>query len=283
MSGKLFQARKNKTDIEDMSKEVSENFEINLLDNLHSTITCIRIHSLHLDIGNSVNLNKNNYNSYNKEENNSNTIITKKSKVIKNFIFLSTTKGNISILYNCKKVFIRLNDFLAHPPQPENRDLRFGSLKFKAEVWSIAIKEKYRNELENKLIVNIFSASEDQMVKIWEINLFDLLNYKDILNELCIRSKVKLEQIPNDISLFIVEEVKAYKNHALAVTSVDCKIVKIQDTQKRVLATCSDDKVINIYNAEDDSEFSYIGSLTTKGNVVGWHTITYLSLEEVRI
>jgi len=210
----------------------------------------------------------------------------KKSKTIKNFIFLSTTKGNISILYNCENGFIRLNDFRAHPPQPENTNLQFGSLKLTAEVWSIAIKEKYKNELENKLILNIFSASEDQMVKIWEINLFDLLNYKEILNDVCIvGNQVKLDQnVYNNIKKrsFSIEEVKAYKNHALAVTSVDCKIVKIQNKQKKVLATCSDDKLINIYDADDNKEFNLIMCLTTKQHVVGWHTITYLSLEEVR-
>lgn len=286
MSGKLFQAHKtnvnNENNLFELTKETQENFELYLIDNLHCTITCIRIHPLHLDNNDKdENTNDNQNDNQNKDENNSKNK-TKNSKLIKNFIFLSTTKGIISILCICKHGFLRVKDFLAHPPQPENLDLRFGSLRLRAEVWSIALKEKYKNKSENKLILNVFSASEDQMVKIWEINLFDLYNYKDILNEICCKHEVKLAS--NEVkSLFKFEEVKAYKNHTLAVTSVDCKIVKIQDKRKMILATCSDDKLINIYDADDynGNEFSFIGSLTTKHHVVGWHTITYLSLEEV--
>ena len=49
MSGKLFQVRKSQQNSEILYKENCENFEINLLDDFHCTITCIRIHSLYLD------------------------------------------------------------------------------------------------------------------------------------------------------------------------------------------------------------------------------------------
>jgi WD40 repeat protein len=281
MSGKLFQVRKSQQNSEILYKENRENFEINLLDDFHCTITCIRIHSLYLDTHSESLVSNINFEA----SNNENFLDLKKNsyKIIKNFIFLSTTKGSISILYNCNQGFLRLNEFLAHPPQPENRDLRFGSLKFKAEVWSIALKEKYKNISENKLILNIFSASEDQMVKIWELNLFDLLNHKEIIKGICVGNKVKLEQNPIEKikKILNVEEIKACKNHSLAVTSVDCKIVKIQNAEKHILATCSDDKLINIYDADDNNEFNFIANLSTKNHVVGWHTITYLSLEEV--
>lgn len=256
ISGKLFQVKP------DLYKKIEnkegEKYIANHLNDLHSTITCIRIHTFYFDKFTSKNQNK---------------------KIKKNFIFLSTTKGNICIFYNCKHGFIRLAEFIAHPPQPENQDLRFGSLKYKSEVWSIAIKEKFRNEKENKLIFNIFSASEDQTIKIWETNLFDLIKYNDIIKGMCNKSDNILINI-NDFSK-IIEEIKSYKHHNLAVTSVDYKEVYFKNEKKRILASCSDDKFINIYDTDDNDEFTLIATLTTKDHVFGWHTITYLSLEEV--
>ena len=46
MSGKLFQARKKERIITNSRGELDEIFEINFLDAFHSTITCIRVHSL---------------------------------------------------------------------------------------------------------------------------------------------------------------------------------------------------------------------------------------------
>jgi len=257
ISGKLFQIKKN-----DLYKKIDEReggkFIANHLIDMNSTITCIRIHTFEFEKFTSENQNQ---------------------IIQKNFIFLSTTKGNIHIFYNSQHSFIKLAEFIAHPPQPENQDLRFGSLKYKSEVWSIAIKEKFRSDKENKLIFNIFSASEDQTIKIWETNLFDLINYNEIIEGLCKKNDNTIFKI-NDLST-IIQEIKSYKHHDLAVTSVDHKQVYFKNEKKRILASCSDDKFINIYDTDDNNEFTLIGTLTTKNHVFGWHTITYLSLEEV--
>lgn len=256
MSGKLYQIKKECPElISNNDINEKENFEMKLLDNFHCTITCIRI--LSLVIGNSV-IDKN---------------------FFKNFVYLCTTKGSLEILYNSNKGYIRLHKFIAHKAQPGNTDNRFGSLNIKAEVWSITLKEKHFNINENKFIVNIISASEDQTIKIWEINLFNFINSTTILNEIFLE-EFRLNSIGNSEKEILIEEKITYKNHDLAVTSVDCKIVNIMGSKKRILVSCSDDKIINIYDAENE-KFPLIKSLTTKDRVFGWHTLTYLCLEEV--
>ena len=47
------------------------------------------------------------------------------------------------------------------------------------------------------------------------------------------------------------------------------------------LASCSDDRFINIYNPLKNFELVY--TLTTRESILDWHTITYLALENVII
>ncbi len=258
MSGKLYQIKRLKL-INEIKIEFSndENFEIKLLDDFKCTLTCIRILSL------------NNQNHYETS-----------SKDFKDSIIISTSKGSIEILYNSNHTYKRLENFIAHKPQPDNKDIRFGSLKYKAEIWSLTIKEKYINFNEYKYILNIISASEDQTIKIWELNLFDYLECENLYDNIgIIGDKLNVFEKSKEKKI-VYEAIKTYKNHELAVTSVDCKNIYLMGEKKKVLVTCSDDKIINIYNAEDD-EFTFIRKLTTKDKVFGWHTITYLCLEEV--
>ena len=213
-------------------KDMDNEYSIMLLEKLKNTITCIR----------TISLNDNNFD-------------------LKKFVFLCTTNGYIYIYEVKNNKAVLLFDFVAHSPQPENNDMRFGSLKFKSEVWSISVIKKYEIE-NNDMILNLISGSEDQTIKIWEIKIFDLLNFSD----------------KNENNF--IRKMACYKNHDLAVTSVDYKILNFITEKKRIIASCSDDKYINIYDA-NNNEINLIKKLTTQNNVFGWHTITYLSLEEV--
>ncbi len=65
------------------------------------------------------------------------------------------------------------------------------------------------------------------------------------------------------------------KNHKLAVTCADWRNVHAFDGQ--LLATCSDDRRISLYNPVKD--FERVGELSTL-DLEDWHTLTYLAIEE---
>lgn len=183
---------------------------------LKSTITCIRVyHYKHLDYP---------------------------------LLSAGTTGGNLYTFKIEGDKITMINQFIAHLPQPDNTDLRFGSLKLKAEIWSLTSHpETLLNKKENHYVI---TSSEDQTIKVWEFtSQFD--NKPVLLN--------------------------SFKHHDLAVTCVDWK--KMNCLSGEVLASCSDDMTIQIYDPVDG--FKKIQALSTKEIVLDWHTITYMSLEEV--
>lgn len=238
MSGELYEAKKILINSKSNNpSNVNFEFELTLLENFKRTITCIRVFAF-----------------------------VDENLDLKNFIFLSQVNGSINILLIVRNEVRKLHEFIAHPPQPENKDMRFGSLCLNAEIWSISVFPKFQNTSEKKLLITLVSASEDQTIKIFELNLFDFF-------EMSYNKPMQKSQL--------IDEIKTFKNHELAVTSVDLKHISLVKPVKQVLlASCSDDKIINLYNFENN-EFSLKQVLTTQNHVFGWHTITYLSLEEV--
>eukprot|EP00826_Nyctotherus_ovalis_P004654 TRINITY_DN11021_c0_g4_i1.p1 TRINITY_DN11021_c0_g4~~TRINITY_DN11021_c0_g4_i1.p1 ORF type:complete len:263 (+),score=42.88 TRINITY_DN11021_c0_g4_i1:73-861(+) len=113
----------------------------------------------------------------------------------------------------------------------------FGTLGRYAEIWSSAWDCDGAKRLA--------TVSEDQTCRVWQF-------YMDP---------------------FSLSEVFQAKEHKLAVTCVDWKNTKIG----KVLATCSDDRTINLYNTEKG--FEKIAQYST-GHLSDWHTLTYLELEE---
>jgi WD40 repeat protein len=208
MGGKIYLYEKN---------EVAS--DCKLLIDLHSTITCIRV--FHLE------------------------------NIDYPILSVSTTGGVLylfKINLNPFYELIILNSFEAHSSQPGNEDLRFGSLKIKAEIWSLTSYPGTKlNPEKNSL--HIITSSEDQTVKIWEFSY--------------------------PIELSTPKLIHCFKNHDLAVTSVDWKPMKVLSGE--VLASCSDDKTIQIYDPLNN--FQLVKTMKTDC-IYDWHTITYISLEE---
>ena len=196
----------------------SNNSSIKQLADLKQTVTCLRIY--HID------------------EN-----VPEKEKII---LIMGTTGGNIFIYQIVENDFIQILNFIAHPPQPNNVDPRFGSLKYKAEIWSLTSLPTSKCSDNSFCLI---TSSEDQCIRIWE---FENKAFKN---------KPKL--------------LHSFKNHDLAVTSVDWKPMKVLNGE--ILASCSDDKSIHIYDPLNN--FELVKTLKTT-DVLDWHTITYLSLEE---
>ena len=166
------------------------------------------------------------------------------------YLISSTTSGHVQIIKikgDIQKEYELINTFLAHAPDPFNEDMRFGSLNIKAEIWSLTF-------CPNSLIntnsnFHLITASEDQSIKIWEFSSNNMHTNPRLANQ--------------------------FKNHQLAVTSVDWKPMKILNGE--VLVSCSDDRTINIY--DPTKNFELIKTLKTDF-IYDWHTITYISLEE---
>lgn len=190
-----------------------------VITDLHSTITCLKV--FHLE------------------------------NVDYPILSVSTTEGVLHVFkinLNSNFELIIMNSYEAHSSQPANEDLRFGSLKIKAEIWSLTCYPGTRLNVE-KNCLHIITSSEDQTIKIWEFSY--------------------------PIEYCTPKLIHCFKNHDLAVTSVDWKPMKVLSGE--VLASCSDDKTINIYDPL--SNFQLVKTLKTDC-IYDWHTITYLSLEE---
>ena len=158
-------------------------------------------------------------------------------------LFFSDTGGNIFI-YNIITSGIIYN-YLPHEPQKDNKNLDFGSLSIKSEVWSFLV-----HEINNEYLY-IITCSEDQSVKIW---------------------KIKLNQEKNKIlSNALIKEIK---EHKYAVTCLDWTY--IEKTKKNLLLTCSDDKTINIFDASNE-EFKMILKTDFDKCIRGFFTLTYCS------
>lgn len=95
----------------------------------------------------------------------------------------------------------------------------------------------------------ICTTSEDQTAKIWSI----LSPHKPHL-------------------------IQELKRHKLAITSVDWKKMK---NLGKVLAVCSDDKIIRVYKEETGSNEYKIFCELDISFIQGFFTLTYLSLENV--
>ena len=158
-------------------------------------------------------------------------------------LFFSDTGGNIFI-YNTITCDIIYN-YLPHAPQKDNKNLDFGSLSIKSEVWSFLVHEI------NKEYLYIITCSEDQSVKIW---------------------KIKLNQEKNKIlSNTLIKEIK---EHKYAVTCLDWLYIK--NKNKDLLLTCSDDKTINIFDASNE-KFELILKTDFEKCIRGFFTLTYCS------
>ena len=158
-------------------------------------------------------------------------------------LFFSDTGGNIFI-YNTITCDIIYN-YLPHAPQKDNKNLDFGSLSIKSEVWSFLVHEI------NEEYLYIITCSEDQSVKIW---------------------KIKLNQEKNKIlSNTLIKEIK---EHKYAVTCLDWSYIK--NKNKDLLLTCSDDKTINIFDASNE-KFELILKTDFEKCIRGFFTLTYCS------
>ena len=158
-------------------------------------------------------------------------------------LFFSDTGGNIFI-YNTITCDIIYN-YLPHAPQKDNKNLDFGSLSIKSEVWSFLVHEI------NEEYLYIITCSEDQSVKIW---------------------KIKLNQEKNKIlSNTLIKEIK---EHKYAVTCLDWSYIK--NKNKDLLLTCSDDKTINIFDASNE-KFELILKTDFDKCIRGFFTLTYCS------
>lgn len=202
------------------------------LTDIHHTITCIRVHHVY--------------------------------GIDEPLLLASTTSGQMYIFFITTKGLKLINKFMAHLPQPDNIDLRFGSLKYKAEIWSLASHPQTKIKISNQNInalessskntenqyLHIITSSEDQTIKIWELDI--------------------------PLGSIGIKLLHSFKNHDLAVTSVDWKPMNI--LQGEVLVSCSDDQTIKIY--DPINQFTHISTLSTKDIVLDWHTITYIALEE---
>lgn len=180
-----------------------------------------------------------------KEKNQTVTSLKIAHKTEKNEIYLlaSNSKGEMKIYKeegkgeDCK--YSQLFKGLGHFADAELKNENFGSLHKYAEIWSTSW---CCNE-----IGKLATVSEDQTCKVWE--------YDEKGNS--------------------TKEIKMMKDHTLAVTCADWEKVKAFDGE--VLAICSDDRRISLYNPLKD--FAKIGELTTSF-LKEWHTLTYIALEE---
>ena len=180
--------------------------------------------------------------TYQNNENKNNEAITCLKYLHPN-LFFSDTGGNIFI-YNTISSGIIYN-YLPHEPQKDNKNLDFGSLSIKSEVWSFLV-----HELNNEYLY-IITCSEDQSVKIW---------------------KIQLNQEKNKIlSNALIKEIK---EHKYAVTCLDW--IYLEKTKKNLLLTCSDDKTINIFDASNE-EFEMILKTDFDKCIRGFFTLTYCS------
>jgi WD40 repeat protein len=176
-----------------------------------------------------------------------------KNYTTRSCLIVGTSKGLLSLYKIKEKTDLYLfHCFIAHEPVEGCDEEKFGSLPYWAEIWSVCINNK--SSLCNKKgytnTFHIVTCSEDQCIKIWEYDIDK--NYN-----------------PKHISCF--------KKHDLAVTAVDWKNMhNILDGE--VLASCSDDRTINLYNPK--TNFEHVKALSTKDYIIEWHTITYMSLEE---
>ena len=164
----------------------------------------------------------------------------------KAFIIVGTGGGSLSLYqHNLGLRKLKVQDltlkwsFVAHEPSTDAFNLHFGSLGKFSEVWSTISNS---NQLDC-----ILTASEDQTVRLWQLS-----------DEI---SNPKLKQV--------------LSGHTAAVTSVDWKQLK---QVGEVLATCSDDKTVRIYQREA-KEFKLQFVLDTYF-LTDWHTLTYMALED---
>lgn len=167
-------------------------------------------------------------------------------------MLVSLTSGHLNIYEVLSNNLIELvNSFLCHKPQPENEDMKFGSLCMHAEIWGVCANPKSKLNQGTKL--HIATCSEDQCTSIWAYDINNLSNEPDL--------------------------IKTMKNHDLAVTAVDWKT--LNNGENEILASCSDDRKVNIYNPLNNFELIY--TFSSSEVVHDWHTITYLAIEEVKI
>ena len=181
-------------------------------------------------------------------KNNTENTITCLQIIYQKFLIFSNIYGYIFIFDISNGTF--LYSFKAHHEQIENKDLNFGSLHLRSEIWTFKVYEKsILNNIKDD-IGNFYLAtgSEDQTVNIFDISY---KNSKEFTNKL----------------------IKSMKNHKLAVTCID--IGKRLNTE--ILISCSDDKTINIYDILKDYELIYNYSFLNK--IYGFFTLTYLSLD----
>jgi WD40 repeat protein len=188
-------------------------------------------------------------NYYKKESDNT---ITCLQIVYNKFLIFSNINGYIFIFDILNDMF--LYSFKAHFEQTENKDLNFGSLHLRSEIWTFKIYEKsILNDVKDdndKGNFYLATGSEDQTVKIYNIIYTNKKNFSN-------------------------KHVKTIKNHKLAVTCID--IGKKLNTE--ILISCSDDKTINIYNCLKSYELIYNYNFKQKLN--GFFTLTYLSLDDL--
>jgi WD40 repeat protein len=180
--------------------------------------------------------------------------IVEKNYTVSRYLIVGTSKGLLSLYKIKDKTDLYLfHCFIAHEPVEGCDEEKFGSLPYWAEIWSVCINNK--SSLCNKEgytnTFHIVTCSEDQCIKIWEYDIDK--NYN-----------------PKHISCF--------KKHDLAVTAVDWKNMGDNILDGEVLASCSDDRTINLYNPKKN--FEHVKTLSTRDYVHDWHTITYMGLEE---
>lgn len=164
----------------------------------------------------------------------------------KQFLFASDINGYLHI-YDIDNKHNLVYEFQAHKPNELNNNINFGSLHLKSEIWSFA---KYDNTLlfQNKTSALCFiaTASEDQSIKIFEI------------------SKSK--------SHYLIHEKH---DNSLAVTCLDWNTIS---NKKEILASCSDDGTLHIYDVQNN--FALLSLLNLNKYIFGFFTLTYLSLNK---
>ena len=161
------------------------------------------------------------------------------------YLISSDISGTITVIQINLKTIVY--SFKAHLPNPLNTDNNFGSLHLTAEIWSIAtFPQTELNKSKDEHTLYIASGSEDQSIKVWNINL-----------------KTKTSNV-----------VTSKHDNTLAVTSLDWNNNYLLHNE--ILISCSDDGTVNVYDVLN--AFSKMMTLNFKKYIYGFFTLTYLSM-----
>jgi len=143
--------------------------------------------------------------------------------------------------------------WVGHKAIENSEDLNFGSIKYFAEVWSLAWSP------DGEFLV---TGSEDQSAAIWKVGDWFKREQGHSINDLTL--------VPDPIKMAVL------KKHSLAITCVKWKRIS---TGEEIIATSSDDRTVCIWNPQT-LELRFTVSTTENKFDIGWHTITYCDIEQ---